>query len=97
MKVQFKNTGNYDSGTELFQEGASRLLPVFSVIASITALQSIVIFVVIILVVFMYCKRKDTPRAANVTGTTTGETFKVEEQLYEAVEAEEKPSKYIRT
>ena len=64
--------------------GLSHLLPVFSVIACITALQSIVIFVVVILVVCMYHKRKDTPRAANTTSA------EVEEQLYEAVEVEEK-------
>ena len=63
---------------------SSRLLSVFSVIAGITALQSIVIFVVVILVVCMYHKRKDTPRAANTTSA------EVEEGVYEVVEVEER-------
>ena len=70
---------------ESFQVVSSQLLPVFSVIASITALQSIVIFVVVILVVCMYyLKRKDTPRAANTTSA------EVAEGVYEVVKMEEK-------
>ena len=59
------------------QVGSSRLISVLSVIACITALQSMLIFVVVILVVSVYHKRKDTPRALNIL------CHKKREELYE--------------
>ena len=59
---------------------SSHLLSVFSVIASITALETIVIFVVAILVACKQHKR-DTLKAGNANEPTTGGTSKVEEEL----------------
>ena len=62
------------------------MLSIVSVVTGIAALQSIVIFMVVILVVCMYCKRKDTPRAVKKINTRTED----DEVVYDVVEEDEK-------
>ncbi len=64
----------------------SSLLSVVSVLAAIMTLQTTVIFIVVIIIA---CKRKGTvPRGGR--NTTTNESFEVEDQVYETVDAGEK-------
>ena len=58
---------------------------VLSVLAMITALQTTIIFLVVLVVVCKYNKRKATPKHPDIT-----KPVEMEDQLYEIVDPEEK-------
>ena len=61
-------------------KGLSLILAILSIVAIIIALQTTVIFIVVLFIACKYRKRRDTPRQANTVGKF------MEEQLYEAVD-----------